>query len=78
MPDVHEINSIADLGRIGADWRSVLAQTRNASFFQSLDWLTIYWKHFGGGQRLRVLVVCENGAPEGIVPLVVRREPTKA
>ncbi|MBI3469079.1 MAG: hypothetical protein HY000_39245 [Planctomycetes bacterium] len=78
MPEVHELNSIADLSRHEADWQTLLAQTRHASYFQSLEWLTVYWKHFGGQQKLRVLVVCDRGSPIGIVPLVVRREITKA
>ena len=47
------------------------------SFFQSLDWLRVYWRHFGAGQQLRVLVVTSCGEPMGIVPLVVRRETTR-
>jgi len=78
MPEVHEINSIEELSRYEADWQTLLAQTRHPSFFQSLDWLTVYWKHFGEHQRLRVLVVCEHGSPIGILPLAVRRETTKA
>lgn len=48
------------------------------SVFQSLDWLICYWNHFGDGQRLRVLVVMSQGAPIGILPLIVRRESTRA
>ena len=48
------------------------------SVFQSLDWLICYWNHFGDGQRLRVLVVMSQGAPIGILPLIVRRKSTRA
>ncbi|MCE5268662.1 MAG: GNAT family N-acetyltransferase, partial [Planctomycetaceae bacterium] len=62
---------------IRSAWDALLTKTPAASFFQSLRWLEIYWRHFAPGQRLRVLVVEDNGEPIGIVPLVVRRESSK-
>ena len=41
---------------------------------QTFDWLEAYWRHFGGEQRLRVLVVRAAGKPIGIVPLCVKQE----
>ena len=55
----------------------MLPRTSAASFFHSFDWLEIYWRHFGDGQRLRVLVVRAGGEPLGILPLVVRSERTR-
>ena len=77
MPHVVEINDIADLGGYRLLWQSLLAETRGASFFQSLDWLEPYWRHFGESQRLRVLVVRAGDETLGIVPLVVRTEMTR-
>ena len=77
MTDVQEIRSIDELGEIRSLWQSLLAETPGASFFQSLDWLEVYWKHFGADQKLRVLVATEAGQPVGIVPLVVHPEATK-
>jgi hypothetical protein len=79
MPKVHEIRHIDELAAIGAQWMQLLQQTPGASIFQSLQWLEIYWRHFGDGQQLRVMLV--EGADHcltGIVPLVVRREKTRA
>jgi len=77
MIHVEEINHIEQLQPFRLHWNAMLPQTRNATFFQSLDWLKIYWKHFGAGQRLRVLVVSSDDKPLGILPLVVRREVTR-
>ena len=52
---VEEINSIDQLAGLRLNWQWLLGQTRGATFFQSLDWLEVYWKHFGKGQRLRAL-----------------------
>jgi CelD/BcsL family acetyltransferase involved in cellulose biosynthesis len=73
---VEEINDIEKLAGYRLLWNSLLPQTRNASFFHGLDWLETYWRHFGRGQRLRVLIVSVGGKPQGILPLVVRRERT--
>jgi CelD/BcsL family acetyltransferase involved in cellulose biosynthesis len=74
---VEEINDIHELASYRLCWNLLLPQTRQATFFQSLDWLEVYWKHYGGGQRLRALVVCCDGRPVGILPLVVRTERTR-
>ena len=77
MSHVEEINDIFQLEGYRLLWNALLPQTRNATFFQSFDWLKVYWEHFGVGQRLRVLVVCSEGRPIGILPLVVRREKSR-
>ncbi len=74
---VDELNDVEELDGLRLLWGSLLPQTRGATFFHSLDWLQAYWRHFGAGQRPRVLVVAAGGEPIGILPLVVRREPTR-
>ena len=77
MAQVLEINQIDQLAQFRQEWGDLLRQTAGASFFQSLDWLEVYWRHFGAGQKLRVLVVLAEDRPAGILPLVVRREATR-
>ena len=74
---IRELNSIDELNSLAAVWRSLLQQTPNASFFQSLDWLEAYWSHFGGDQQLRVLVVESEHQVVGILPLVRKKESTR-
>lgn len=76
-PTVLEINSAAELAQYRLTWDSLLQETRDASHFQSLDWLLTYWRHYGADQKLRVLIVESAGSVIGILPLVVRREQTK-
>ena len=78
MAHVREINDIDELVHYRLVWKNLLAQTRRPSFFQSLEWLEVFWKHFGQGRRLRVLVVYEGDEPLGIFPLVVQTERTRA
>jgi len=77
MLHVEEVNSVTELADRRLVWDALLPQTRDATFFQSLAWLTVYWKHYGAEQRLRALFVYDGREPVGILPLVVRREPTK-
>ena len=72
MLQVAEINEVEQLQSLRLTWRDLWQRTRNATFFQSLDWLECYWKHFGQNQKLRVLIPSLAGRPMGIVPLVVK------
>lgn len=74
MARITVIDSLEELSGLRLVWQSLLAQTRQAGFFQSLDWLEPYWRHHGQGQRLRVLVARAGGETLGILPLVVRSE----
>ncbi len=76
MIHVEEINELDQLAGRRLLWNALLPQTRGATFFHSLDWLEVYWRHFGAGQRLRVLEVSADGRPLGILPLVVQSEST--
>jgi CelD/BcsL family acetyltransferase involved in cellulose biosynthesis len=77
MERVLEIREIERLAEYRPIWSELLAQTPAAGFFQSLEWLEVYWRYFGASQKLRVIVVLDGGQPIGIMPLVVRTESTK-
>jgi CelD/BcsL family acetyltransferase involved in cellulose biosynthesis len=77
MSQVVEFHQVGELSELRQEWGILHRQTAGASFFQSLEWLEIYWKHFGKGQRLRVLTVRSANRLTGILPLVVRRESTR-
>lgn len=77
MTHVREINDARELETLRLTWKLLHGQTRDASFFQTLDWLLAYWKHYGGNQKLRVLVVRSGNETLGILPLVVRTEATR-
>ena len=74
MSYVVEINDLETLSAQRLLWKALWLETRDASFFQTLDWLEAYWRCFGEDQQLRVLVVYALDKPIGILPLCVRRE----
>lgn len=73
MADVVEINDLRSLSGQRLLWESLLAETPGVSFFNTIDWLETYWRHFGQAQKMRVLVVRSADRPVGILPLCVRR-----
>ena len=77
MYEVTEINHISALNGLREQWNELLAETKGATFFQTLEWLEAYWKHFGARKRLQVLLVGPASRPVGILPLVVHREQRK-
>lgn len=77
MTSVTEINNLEDLTGYRLHWKNLLYRTRQPSFFQTLDWLEVYWRHFGQRQRLRVLIVKFGDQIIGVLPLCVRTEWTK-
>ncbi len=75
---VLEINSLEGLLPYRFVWRGLFADTRNASFFQTYEWFACYWRHFGASQQMRLLIVLHGDTAIGIVPFIIRTEPTKA
>ena len=75
--DIIEVNEIKELDKFRDDWNRLLGQTSGGTFFQSLDWLEVYWNHFHAKQYLRVFIVLGADKVVGIVPLCVRRISTK-
>lgn len=77
MSDVIELNEMDALTAYRSDWQRLLKVTPGGTFFRSLEWLQVYWKHFAEDQTLRVLVVRDGEQVTGIVPLCVRRIKSK-
>ncbi|MCE9608091.1 MAG: GNAT family N-acetyltransferase [Planctomycetia bacterium] len=82
MLRVEEFSELKAMPSLRAVWNELLSRTPRADFFRSYDWLETYLRHFGAGQRLRLLVVRDDTTPAdagpiGIVPLTVLTEPSK-
>ncbi|WP_417390065.1 GNAT family N-acetyltransferase [Gimesia sp.] len=77
MSDVIELHDIEALNDFQSDWTRLLSITPGGTFFRSREWLQVYWKHFAADQKLRVLIVRENGEVTGIVPLCWKKIKSK-
>jgi CelD/BcsL family acetyltransferase involved in cellulose biosynthesis len=70
--EIEEVDDVAGLAWIEADWRAVFDASETVTPFQSWEWISAWWRHCGGG-RPWVLVARENGRAVGLLPLVVTR-----
>jgi len=55
------------------DWNRLVDRLDVPSPFQSWEWCRAWWKHFGSGHRLRIVVFRDEGEIVGIAPLHQRR-----
>lgn len=76
MSEVVEVNRVEQLEDYRLTFSSLLSQTRGGSFFQTVDWLSNYFRRHAG-QRMRVLLVSSHGRPIGILPLTVIDQPAR-
>ena len=72
--EVFEVRDPEQLPLLREEWNRLHAATPGVGFFHTYDWFRLYWKHYGTGRRMRVLVVRSGEAVTGIVPLVVQKE----
>jgi len=54
-------------------WRRLQARNPQVSPFQTWEWASLWWKHFGKGRRAQVLCVQEGDETVGIAPLYATR-----
>ena len=71
--DVSVVDSEAGFESLRADWLSVATRLQSPSPFQSFEWNRSWWRHFGGRDRLQLLVFRRAGAVTGIAQLRERR-----
>jgi CelD/BcsL family acetyltransferase involved in cellulose biosynthesis len=70
--EVQEINCLGDLLRLNAVWDGLLAEYGPGTLFLSHGYVCAWWRAFGAGRRLRVLVFRAAGRVIGIAPLMQR------
>ncbi len=66
---VLEVNNYSDLLDLKTAWNSILEKCPH-HIFSTWEWNSIWWKHFGGGKKLFVLVAQEENRVVGIAPLM--------
>ena len=65
------MNEVRDFDSVQPIWNSLVEKTRfSNNVFLTYDWLSIWWKHFGGQRKLFLLTAEENDEVIGIAPLM--------
>ena len=70
--EVVEITTEDELDSLRSDWNQLASQLEVPSPFHSWEWNRLWWKHFGVGHRLHILVFRRAGQAMGIAQLYER------
>ena len=70
---VERIASLEALIELREVWADVLARSSGSSLFISHEWTVEWWRHFGHGHRLWVLLVRDQADVLAIAPMMVSR-----
>ncbi|MEM2914806.1 MAG: GNAT family N-acetyltransferase [Candidatus Bathyarchaeia archaeon] len=67
IEDFEKFESFMDI------WNAVLRRTLDHDVFSTWEWLWCWWKHYGKGRQLRVLMAKDGGKIIGIAPLMLSK-----
>ncbi len=69
-----KVTEVRDFESVRGVWDQILAQNRfGNNVFLTVDWLSTWWKHFGGSRKLFLLKVEEDDQILGIAPLMLTK-----
>ena len=63
----------ADLERLGPEWKELVAASAVDNPFLQWEWCSTWWRHYGAGHELAVLVARDAGEIVGLAPLYIER-----
>lgn len=63
------IEDISAFAQLEPFWNELVAKSAISTCHSTFEWLFTWWRHFGAGRRLLLLVAYEQDAPVGIAPL---------
>jgi len=69
MSLITEINDVSQFSELRHTWNSLLERCRDKNVFLTWEYLSVYWKHFGKGKKLRILTAESDGEIIAIAPL---------
>jgi len=67
ISEITDFNQFLDLRD---SWNKLISQSKDNDVFSSWEWLSTWWKHFGRGRQLRILMVEEDGQAIAAAPLM--------
>ena len=66
-----KVTQVRDFEEVRDVWNQVLEKNRfGNNVFLTFDWLSTWWKHFGGQRKLLILKLEDDGQVVGIAPLM--------
>jgi CelD/BcsL family acetyltransferase involved in cellulose biosynthesis len=74
LKDNLKVTEVSDFESIRNVWDQVLEENRfGNNIFLTVDWLSTWWKHFGGQRKLLLLTVEEDNQVLGIAPMMLSK-----
>lgn len=74
--DVDVITTDEEFDRLKPAWNDLLNRPKVAAhIFQTFDWQRLWWKYFGGNNKLNILTVWKNDDLIGIAPFYIHSTP---
>lgn len=73
MQTLETIESPEALARLKGEWDALLARCPHRTPFLTHGWVANWWRHFGAGKRLSIVVVRDAGEAVLIAPLMTYR-----
>lgn len=69
---IGRIDSFAEMEKIREEWDECLSLSSQDCVFLTFDWFCSWWKSFGNGSELRILIARDaSGSVRGIAPLML-------
>lgn len=68
MLRISELTDVAQMASLKSEWQELVASNPDATLFQTWEWQSLWWEHFGHG-RLWILAVREGERLVGLAPL---------
>jgi CelD/BcsL family acetyltransferase involved in cellulose biosynthesis len=73
MVKLRVVDDFSGFKELGSVWNMLLQKSLDNDVFSTWEWLWNWWKHFGKGRSLRVLVAEEGGEIIGIAPFMLSK-----
>lgn len=71
MLHVEKITDAQGLARLQGEWAVLMEAAKDATIFQTHEWVSAWWESFGVGHDLFILMVREENRTLGVVPLMI-------
>lgn len=71
--EVSVINSAEELQNLKQEWNDLVLRARGGGIFQTWEWISSCWKHFGRGKKMLVVCVSSGSRLVGLAPFEVVR-----
>lgn len=69
--EIKEYATSGDFDALCEGWRELSARSGSTSVFATWDWQECWWRHYGSGRSLLLLIAASNDRIVGILPLYI-------